>query len=53
MKINKSVFNLADFSSSDRKSMFIEASAGTGKTFTITGIVEKLVTEAKIPLEKF
>ena len=52
MKINKSVFNLADFSSSNRKSMFIEASAGTGKTFTITGIVEKLVTEAKIPLGK-
>ncbi len=52
MSINKKVFDLKEFSPTDRKSMFIEASAGTGKTFTITGIVEKLVTQAAIPLEK-
>ncbi len=34
-----------------RKSMFIEASAGTGKTYTITGIIQKLIDE-KIDLEK-
>ena len=34
-----------------RKSMFIEASAGTGKTYTITGIIQKLIEE-KINLEK-
>ncbi len=28
-----------------KKSMNIEASAGTGKTFTITGIIEKLIAE--------
>lgn len=48
----KRIFNLDDFNPADRKSMFIEASAGTGKTFTITGIVKKLVADAKIPLEK-
>lgn len=34
-----------------KKSMFIQASAGTGKTYTITGIIKKLVKE-KIDLEK-
>ncbi len=34
-----------------KKSMFIEASAGTGKTYTITGIIQKLIKE-KIDLEK-
>ena len=34
-----------------RKSMFIEASAGTGKTYTITGIIEKL-TDSGIKLDK-
>ena len=39
-----------------KKSMFIEASAGTGKTYTITGIIQKLIEEnnehEKIDLEK-
>ena len=52
MKTNKNLFKLEDFSANYRKSMFIEASAGTGKTYTITGIVENLVKNAKIPLEK-
>lgn len=52
MKTNKNLFNLEEFSADKRKSMFIEASAGTGKTYTITGIVENLVKNAKIPLEK-
>jgi len=46
--------NIADFKLENfefNKSMYIEASAGTGKTFTIKEIVKKLV-EHKIPLEK-
>ena len=39
--------NYTDF----KKSMYIEASAGTGKTYTITGIIQKLV-DAKVELEK-
>ncbi|MBR1639893.1 MAG: UvrD-helicase domain-containing protein [Treponema sp.] len=38
--------------SQGRKTMFIEASAGTGKTYTITGIVAHLVSQEKIPIEK-
>ena len=34
-----------------KKSMFIQASAGTGKTYTITGIIKKLVKES-VDLEK-
>ena len=34
-----------------KTSMYIEASAGTGKTHNITGIVEKLIN-SNIPLEK-
>lgn len=34
-----------------KKSMFIQASAGTGKTYTITGIIKKLVKE-KFDLQK-
>lgn len=33
-----------------KESMYIQASAGTGKTFNITGIVKKLIDE-KIKLE--
>lgn len=39
--------NYTDF----KKSMYIEASAGTGKTYTITGIIQKLI-DAEIDLEK-
>ena len=39
--------NYSDF----KKSMYIEASAGTGKTYTITKIIEKLIEE-KVDLEK-
>lgn len=34
-----------------KKSMYIEASAGTGKTYTITGIIQKLIN-ANVELEK-
>ena len=37
-------FNLNDYSDI-RESMYIQASAGTGKTFTITGIIEKLIKQ--------
>ena len=46
----KEEFKLEEYSDI-KQSMYIEASAGTGKTYTITGIVSKLVKE-KIPLEK-
>ena len=39
--------NYTDF----KKSMYIEASAGTGKTYTITGIIQKLI-KADVDLEK-
>ena len=49
-------FNLDEYKeikdpSALRKSMFIQASAGTGKTYTITGIIKKLVKE-NFDLEK-
>ena len=43
-------FNLKDYTDLKR-SMYIEASAGTGKTYTITGIIQKLI-DAKVDLEK-
>lgn len=43
-------FNLKDYTDLKR-SMYIEASAGTGKTYTITGIIQKLI-DAKVELEK-
>ena len=43
-------FHLDDYSDLKR-SMYIEASAGTGKTYTITGIIQKLIA-AKVDLEK-
>lgn len=43
-------FNLKDYNSS--KNLFISASAGTGKTFTIKEIVKKLLTEKKAKLEE-
>ncbi|MCR4713785.1 MAG: UvrD-helicase domain-containing protein [Treponemataceae bacterium] len=49
MAVNIKDFKLENFEFN--KSMYIEASAGTGKTFTIKEIVKKLV-EHKIPLEK-
>ena len=39
--------NYTDF----KRSMYIEASAGTGKTYTITGIIQKLI-DADVDLEK-
>ena len=44
-------FDIEKFNAQERTSMFIQASAGTGKTYTIKKIVRKLV-ESKIPLEK-
>ena len=43
-------FDLKNYSDYKR-SMFIQASAGTGKTYTITKIIEKLI-DAKVDLEK-
>lgn len=43
-------FNLKDYSDL-KKSMYIEASAGTGKTYTITGIIQKLI-DADVDLKK-
>ena len=43
-------FNLDNYTDL-KKSMYIEASAGTGKTYTITGIIQKLI-DAKVELEK-
>lgn len=43
-------FSLKDYSDI-KKSMYIQASAGTGKTYTITGIIQKLL-ENNIDLEK-
>lgn len=43
-------FNLKDYTDLKR-SMYIEASAGTGKTYTVTGIIQKLI-DAKVDLEK-
>lgn len=44
------IFNIDDFNPSE--SMFIEASAGTGKTYTITEIVNKIVKTGKAELEE-
>lgn len=46
----KKYFKIEDISEL-KKSMFIEASAGTGKTYTITGIIKKLIEEG-FDLEK-
>ena len=43
MARNLMEFNVDDFDASDFKSMYIEASAGTGKTYTIENLVGKLV----------
>lgn len=43
-------FYLKDYTDLKR-SMYIEASAGTGKTYTITGIIQKLI-KADVDLEK-
>lgn len=43
-------FKLANYTDFKR-SMYIEASAGTGKTYTITGIIQKLI-DANVDLEK-
>ncbi len=51
MARNLMEFNVDDFDASDFKSMYIEASAGTGKTYTIENLVGKLV-ENGYPLEK-
>lgn len=44
------VFDLIKYDPS--KSLFISASAGTGKTFTIKGIVRKLLSEKRAKLEE-
>ena len=41
VKDESKIFNIDEFNPSE--SMFIEASAGTGKTYTITEIVNKIV----------
>lgn len=45
-------FNVKKYPVSDRRPIFIKASAGTGKTYTIEHLVKRLVDEANIPLEK-
>ena len=44
-------FELKDFNPAKNKALFIEASAGTGKTFTIQLLVAKLIAE-EVPLKK-
>ena len=46
----KEIFDLKNYTDT-RSSMYIEASAGTGKTYTITGIVSKLLSQ-DLPLDK-
>lgn len=50
-KMEVQEFNYETYNPQEKDSMFIEASAGTGKTFTIQKIVRKLV-ENGTPLEK-
>ena len=51
MEGNKKIFSLDAYNPNDKKSMYIEASAGTGKTYTIENLVKKLV-ENGTALEK-
>ncbi len=45
-------FNILDPNTSIKKRCTLEASAGTGKTFTIEHLFFRLILEEKIPLEK-
>ena len=46
----RSVFNVIDSELSGRR--LIEASAGTGKTFSLIHIVVRLIVEERIPIER-
>lgn len=45
-------FNILDRQQPIQQNYLLEASAGTGKTFSIEHLVVRLILEAKIPLEK-